>query len=46
MTCYFRQDSEVCIRWTLYYPMSPWERIYEWKGRNTTDAGSQTRLRL
>lgn len=23
MTHYFRQDSEVCIWWTLFYPMSP-----------------------
>jgi len=23
MTYYFRQDSVVCIRWTLYYPMRP-----------------------
>ncbi len=39
MTYYFWHDSEVCIGWTLYYPMRPRERIYEWQRSNVTDAG-------
>ncbi len=43
---YFQLDSEVCIQWTLYYPMRPQEKIYEWQWRNATDAGrSVTTLR-
>jgi len=33
------RDYEVCIRWTLYYPMRPRERICEWWWSDATDAG-------
>lgn len=33
MTCY----SEVCIWWTLYYPIRQWENICEWHWSNPTD---------
>lgn len=39
MTHYFRRDSEICIWWTLFYPMSPQKRICEWQESNTSDAG-------
>jgi len=39
MTYYFRWDFEVCIRWTLYYPMRPQERIYQWQWCDATDSG-------
>jgi len=32
-------SSEVCIQWTLYYPMRPRERICEWQWSDATDAG-------
>ncbi len=31
MTYLILPESEVCSRWTLFYPMEPQERVYEWQ---------------
>jgi len=36
---YYLQVSEVCIWWTLNYPMRPWERICQCQWSDATDVG-------
>jgi len=41
MTFFVQWDSEVCIRWTLYYPMRPQETSYEWQWSDATSSKSR-----
>ncbi len=39
MTDSFCRDTEMCMRWTFYYPMRPRERSCKWQWSDTTDVG-------